>query len=215
MNFATRNTIPWRLDCELEGEDRAFGLKQFGLSMEQDKTISDTLTVNVMIAYILIGFSTFLVCCMSGTGMLCHPAGSQACMPLGVSVAVRILVIIVASMQLHTLNKIGKVTARNIDKLESNRQYSNVDCSDEFSRVDVGPAIDQMEESNALLGGAYALTIAAYLWIVLELFLWKCYCKGKLYPEIQVNHSDDDDDDFHGFHHELERLSTNNDDDDF
>lgn len=144
--------------------------------------------------------------------MLCHPAGNQACVPLLTSVLVRLLVIIMASIQLHTLKKIGKVTARNIDKLESN---SNVDCSDEFSRVDVGPAIDQMEESNALLGGAYALTIAAYLWIVLELFLWKCYCKGKLVPELPVNHSDDDDDDFHGFHHELERLSTNNDDDDF
>ena len=109
-------------------------------------------------------------------------------MPLGLSSCVRLVVIIMASMQMANLNDIGKITARNMDKLESN---SNVDCSDEFSRVDVGPAMDQMEESNALLGYAYACTIAAYLWIVLELFcMGGVICWGKGIISCQVSCKD-------------------------
>ena len=97
--------------------------------------------------------------------------------PLGLSCCVRFVVIIIASFQMDNLNDIGKLTARNIDQLESN---SDVDCSNKSSRIDVGPAMDQMEESNALLGSAYACTITAYLWIVLEICCACCLvCIGK------------------------------------
>ena len=187
MNFATRNTIPWRLDCELEGKDREFGLKQFGLIMEQDKTISVTLTTIAVVAYIFIGIFTGLVLIVGGC-VVCLHSGPTWKGPLVFSIPVRLLVIIFASIQLAFLNDIGKVTARNIEKLES---ISNVDCSDEFSRVDVGPAIDQMEESNALLGDAYACMIAAYIWIVIELFCMGCLiCCGKGTSSCQVSCED-------------------------
>ena len=139
--------------------------------MEHFDTISDSLDMIATMAYVLIGVLTLGVCIVGG-GNACGedkygnlmPPDTKV--PLGLSCCIRLVVIIFASIQMANLNDIGKPTARNIDELESN---SDVDCSDINSRIDVGPAMDQMEESNALLGSAYACTIAAYLWIVLEI----------------------------------------------
>lgn len=160
----TRNTIPWRLECELEGLDRDFGLKQYGLAMEQDKVIGDTLDMNALTAYSTIGFFTFAVCCMGGIAS-CIGGSTTIIVPLVLTACVRLTVIIMSSIVLANLTSVDDITVRNIHKLEAN---SNVDCSDEFSRVDIGPAMDQMDESNALLNSAIACIVVTYLWLVLE-----------------------------------------------
>ena len=61
------NTIPWRIDCELEGKDLDYGLEASQLRMEQYEPISDQLDMMTMMAYILIGFTTAAVCCVGGS----------------------------------------------------------------------------------------------------------------------------------------------------
>ena len=90
---------------------------------------------------------------------------------------VRLAVIILSSITIAILNSIGDITVSNIHKLESN---SNVDCSDEFSRVEIGPAMDQMDESNALLDSGIVCMIITYLLMVLECFCaCGCVCAAK------------------------------------
>ena len=43
LQFATRNTIPWRLECELDGKSRQDGMNQFSLTMQVDQRTSDQL----------------------------------------------------------------------------------------------------------------------------------------------------------------------------
>ena len=78
LSFVTRNTIPWRLECELEGLDREFGLKQYGLVMGQvsgqTKSHSgfgkDSLYMIELAAYVGIGCFTFFAVLMGGIATL-------------------------------------------------------------------------------------------------------------------------------------------------
>ena len=144
--------------------------------MGQDKTIDDTLYMNSITAYSIIGFFTFAVCCMGGIAT-CIGGGQTIVIPLVLTACVRLTVIIMSSITMANLNSVGDITTSNIHKLESN---SNVDCSDEFSRVDIGPAMDLMDESNALLNSGIACIIVTYLWMVLECCCaCGCVCAAK------------------------------------
>ena len=73
LSFVTRNTIPWRLECELEGLDREFGLKQYGLVMEQFSSKgspsgfgNDSLYMIELAAYIGISLFTLFAVIMGG-----------------------------------------------------------------------------------------------------------------------------------------------------
>ena len=70
LSFSWRNTIPWSLECEMDGYSRELGIKQFGITLNQSNTAYDHLSNISIMALGLINFWMIASCCC-GNCALC------------------------------------------------------------------------------------------------------------------------------------------------
>ena len=54
LQFNTRNTIPWKLECEQKGLDREYGIQSFSVKVEQDKDLIESIDTIASTAYFLL-----------------------------------------------------------------------------------------------------------------------------------------------------------------
>ena len=143
-----RNTIPWNLECELErNEDRYYGYKLFSISLDQDSSTKESMSMLAITAYSLIGFWTFGTFCCGGCASCAAGGQGGEVVPLFLQLCNRISIIVMASIFLSWLGDVQKITDSNIEKLAGSE---DTDCSDEWSRVNVSAAESQMDESSSL-----------------------------------------------------------------
>lgn len=62
LQFNTRNTIPWKIECEEKGLDREYGIKGFNVELRQDRDLIEALTQYKTSAIGLLLFFTIGTC---------------------------------------------------------------------------------------------------------------------------------------------------------
>ena len=134
-----RNTIPWSLECELEGNaDRRLGYEIYTISFDQDKQYIESMSDICLWSYITIGVVCVWVLVGGGVSLLDGGCGSMGWAPVLSCIGlIRPIMIVLASLMIYRMNRIQEVTDSNLDKLSGENTGSKFDCSDEWSKIDL------------------------------------------------------------------------------
>jgi len=131
----------------------------------------------MIMAIIFVVVFSFATCCLGAIPAVCHlenehMSNEDLAIPVLITICTRVAVIIMSIILMSTVIKIKDVTTNNTDRLI---RSESVDCSDEWSRVETKPALELMEESDALIMSAFACILTTLIWIFIECF---CFCFG-------------------------------------
>ena len=102
---------------------------------------------------------------------MCAAIGGAWFVPAFLQCCNRLSIIVMASVFLSFNATVSSTTDRNMDKLAG---QTNIDCSDEFSRVNISAAQAQMEESQSLLTSSTLFISMTIVWIVAEICCGIC-----------------------------------------
>ena len=98
LQFNTRNTIPWKLECERKGLDREYGLRSFKIVLKQDKELVEDLSTLCPTAFVVLGFFTFSACWGGGISILCTGGFYKGILPMVLTVGMRLAAFLLASI---------------------------------------------------------------------------------------------------------------------
>ena len=95
--------------------------------------------------------------------------------------SIRVIAFIFASLLLVRIQDLFEVTDENISRLNS---ATSEDCSDEWSVIDIDPAMKQMEESNSKLISSSLWLYILGGWTIIEILITLALVGGDCYRSI-------------------------------
>ena len=107
--------------------------------MSQQVEAKDSIVDSVLPTLALLGFFQFATCCC-GTLALCVTSANAWVVPFTFQTCQRAVVFFMGTTLIYHLFSINVVTEENITLLN---EHESVDCSDQFSIVRTGPALQQ------------------------------------------------------------------------
>ena len=117
LQFNTRNTIPWKLECERKGLDREYGIQSFSISVEQDGDLIEPIENYVTAALALLGIFTCCSCCCGTFSISSATTFFGAMSPLVSTCCLKFCAIIMASVVMSYLTTISDTTDNNLKVL--------------------------------------------------------------------------------------------------
>ena len=118
LQFNTRSTIPWKLECEQKGLDREYGIQSFSFAVGQDKDLIESIDKIAPTAYFLLGGFTFGTCCCGFASIICEGSFHGTFIAVITSICLRIAAIVMASMIMSYLTSVSDITDNNLLVLE-------------------------------------------------------------------------------------------------
>ena len=165
LQFNTRNTIVWDLECESRGLDREFGYQSFAIAFEQNLDIGESLKSTYIWVEILLPCLTIFGFCTGGFAAVLPVAGVCSVCGFG---CLRLFAIIFAWTMMADLVTIGETTEKNLSVLGES-VLNDHDCTDALSKIDKSVVYDQMEESSSSVSAAKGILSLIFIWIGLEI----------------------------------------------